>query len=90
MPGFDYKEIRFRFDGAKDVYINATGQLSIVMEAGVIIEEAPQAEQEGKFLSASWVVKDHQVSLSISGVDSTKELRIQSVFHQDTLSKDKI
>lgn len=90
MPGFDYKEIRCRLEGAKDVFVNSSGQLTIVTEAGVIVEEAPQANQEGKFLNANWVVKGDQITISISGVDNTKELRIESFFHGDTPNKNGI
>ncbi len=90
MPGFDYKEIRCRLEGAKDVFVNSSGQLSIVTEAGVIVEEAPQANQEGKLLNASWVVKGDQITISISGVDNTKELRIESFFHGDAPNKNGI
>ncbi len=90
QPGFNYREIKMKIDSAKEISLNANGQLIIHTENGDLIEDAPIALQEGKPLIVKWVVDQQTVSFRVLNPDPTKELYIQSSFQFKGNSEAKI
>lgn len=70
--GADYKKIRLEINGAKKINLNSAGELLIKTPLGIIKEKAPLVLQNGKILTANWIIKGNVVSFNIEGVDSTK------------------
>lgn len=77
-PGFNFSDIKMRIEGATDLSVNENGQLLIKTENSEITEDAPLVQQDGKPLTAKWIITDNIVSLEIKNHNPEKELCVQS------------
>lgn len=75
-PGVDHKQIRIEIKGADNISLGKNGELIIKTPLGTLEEKAPYVIQEGKVLSAKWVINKNVVSFDVIGVDPTKQLII--------------
>lgn len=77
-PGADYKQIEMKISGA-DLKISNSGDLIIATPFGNIVETAPKVYQEGKLISAKWILENNKVSFDIKNYDLAKTLIIDPV-----------
>lgn len=76
QPNNDYKKIRIKIKGAKKIYLNKSGDLIISTPYGNISEKKPVAYQNGKSLSACWIISHDTLSFNVDNVDYKHTLTI--------------
>jgi hypothetical protein len=74
--GADYSQIQLKFSGQQELSIDRRGNLVISTPFGDLVEEAPLVYQDGKPLSAGWVLNGQVASFSIVGADPSQALVI--------------
>ncbi len=77
-PGFDYTDIKIRFEGAQKLSLDSNGKLLIHTDTGVIKNDVPLVIQNGKPLIAKWIIHANVVGLQIQNYQPDIELFIQS------------
>lgn len=87
QPGFDYREIRIRVEGATDLYVDANGHLFIQTASGTISQDPPAARQGERTLKANWKVTANTISLDLQKVDPELPLQIQSMFKSTSMNQ---
>lgn len=74
-PFADYKQIKIQIKGAQ-LEITPQKELKLITPFGNIIEGTLKVYQNGKQITADWVVSDNVVSFNIPNYDKSKPLRI--------------
>ncbi|MCC6370909.1 MAG: T9SS type A sorting domain-containing protein [Bacteroidia bacterium] len=78
-PGGNYKQIKFKIEGAQNISLQSNGALLINTPLGKIEEEAPVVFQNGVKLHAKWTLNNNRVGFDIEQVDTLQELIIDPV-----------
>jgi hypothetical protein len=78
----DYNQIKLRITGAKELEINAKGQLEIKGENGIIVEDKPVVFQGERKLEASFVIEGNVLSFKIEGIDGNEPLLIDPLVRE--------
>ncbi len=73
-PYADYKQIQLQINGAENISLNEKGELIIKTPFGDITEQAPLVLQNGKQLTAKWIVTNNVVSFDIRNIDPKLQL----------------
>lgn len=77
-PGADYKQIQLEVKGAK-ISKNKNGGILFITPFGNIEDSAPLVFQDGKQLTAKWIIKENVLSFQVENANPEKELIIDPV-----------
>jgi hypothetical protein len=75
-PHTDYKQIRLQINGATKISLQRDGSVIISTPLGKIREGQPVVFQNGKQLSAKWILKNNELSFEVENYDPGFELII--------------
>jgi hypothetical protein len=88
-PGADFRSIRFAFEGAKKLSLDARGNLLLDTAGGEVVLNPPRVHQEGgestKIIPAGYVLADNdQISFELGAYDAERALIIDPVLSYST------
>jgi hypothetical protein len=92
-PNADYKQIQLQVSGA-EIEKNPDGSLKLITPLGEIEEGAPVVFQNGKQLSARWIITNNILSFDISNYDSSMPViidpftRVWGTYYADIATDD--
>ena len=78
-PQVDYRQIRWKIEGAQELYVNQHGQLVIRMDCGEIVENKPIATQNDKSVAINWALNCNEVGFEVTDYDENLPLVIDPV-----------
>jgi hypothetical protein len=74
QPGADPAQIRMRYAGSADMYIDERGALQVKTPLGELSEQAPVSFQDGQEIASRFVLDGAVLSLAFRGYDPTRIL----------------